>query len=92
MELPKTSDDDTTAKTDGPNPTLLNFANALIVTILSIAVGGVITVFSTIIVLEAIHTKNLIVDLIVVSMTVTGGAVTAIALRRTMLTKSNKAS
>jgi hypothetical protein len=89
MELPKTSDDETTAKTDDPNPTLVNFANALVATILCIAIGGVITVFGTIFVLEAIHTKNLIVDLIVVSMTVSAGAVTAIALRRTMLTTKN---
>lgn len=90
IDLPKPSDEDVSADANGLLRTLLIFANALIMTILSIAVGGFITVLGTIIVLETIHTKNLIVDLIVVLMTITIGAVTAIALRRAMLKTKNK--
>ena len=89
LDIPKPVNDDVPVKINDTPRIFIDFAYSLFVTLLTIVIGGVITVFSTIVVLEAIHTKNLIIDLFVVSITITAGAITAIAIRRALLkTKS----
>lgn len=85
VNLPDSSADDIVSKPSGTPRTLVKICYALCVTLLSAVIGGAITVIGTIIVLEALHTKNAIVDLLVVSMTIATGGVAAIALRRKML-------